>query len=80
MDGFIMDVKDLNIAKGKEIMSENTKVVYQSSGIGWIVAAVLSYTMHGSVGWAIFAAILNWTYVIYYLIVYGFVIGPFRPF
>lgn len=60
--------------------NNDNKVVYRSGfSIGWIIAAVLSYSMFKSVGWAIVAAIFGWLYVIYYLIVYGFTIGPNLP-
>jgi len=38
--------------------------------LGAILAVVISYTKWGSIGWAILHGILNWFYVLYYIIRY----------
>ena len=38
--------------------------------VGIALAVVLSYTKWQSIGWAIFHGLLNWAYVIYYVIKY----------
>ncbi len=37
-------------------------------GFGAVLATVISYHTHASVGWAIVHGILNWAYVIYFLL------------
>ena len=47
----------------------NQKVVAGSSiGFGTILAIVMSWTANHSILWAIIHGLLNWIYVIYYLI------------
>ena len=64
---------------GKESQEKESKVIIEkttSSGIdigvavGVALAVVLSYTKWQSIGWAIFHGLLNWAYVIYYVIKY----------
>lgn len=40
-------------------------------GLGAVLAVVISYVKWQSIGWAILHGILNWGYVIYYIIKYG---------
>ncbi|NCA67939.1 MAG: hypothetical protein EOM87_07750, partial [Clostridia bacterium] len=40
-------------------------------GIGVALAVVISYVNWHSIGWAILHGILNWAYVIYFIIKYG---------
>ncbi len=40
------------------------------AAVGVALAVVLSYTKWQSIGWAIFHGLLNWVYVIYYVIKY----------
>ncbi|MDD4125008.1 MAG: helix-turn-helix transcriptional regulator [Eubacteriales bacterium] len=40
-------------------------------GIGVALAVVISYVKWHSIGWAILHGILNWVYVIYFIIKYG---------
>ena len=40
------------------------------AAVGVALAVVLSYTKWQSIGWAIFHGLLNWVYVIYYVIRY----------
>ena len=64
---------------GKESQEKESKVIIEkttSTGIdigaavGVALAVVLSYTKWQSIGWAIFHGLLNWVYVIYYVIKY----------
>lgn len=61
---------------GKQIMSDNatTKTVQTSAktgiGFGAALAMVISYNAWESIGWAIVHGLLNWFYVIYYVIKY----------
>ena len=52
-----------------------TKTVTQKGGkegigFGAVLAMIISYTHWHSIGWAIFHGMLNWIYVIYYIIRY----------
>ena len=53
-------------------MSNKATVAIGSNGIGLgsALAVVLSWTMHGSIGWAFLHGIFGWAYVIYYAIRY----------
>jgi len=42
----------------------------QTIELGMIIAAVVSYVEWRSIGWAIFHALLNWGYVLYYIFRY----------
>ena len=42
----------------------------ESVAVGIALAVVISYTKWQSIGWAIFHGLLNWAYVIYYVIKY----------
>lgn len=42
----------------------------QTISLGSILAVVISYTKWQSIGWAILHGMLNWFYVIYYIIKY----------
>ena len=39
-----------------------------SFGLGSLIAAVMSYSTHASIGWCILHTIFGWFYVIYWLI------------
>ncbi|MEA4832020.1 MAG: helix-turn-helix transcriptional regulator [Oscillospiraceae bacterium] len=43
----------------------------QGIGFGVALAMVISYVKWHSIGWAIFHGLLNWGYVIYFVIKYG---------
>lgn len=49
---------------------EPQKAAQEAINVGAIIAAVISYAKWGSIGWAILHAVLNWIYVIYYVIKY----------
>jgi len=48
-----------------------TETVEDGVGLGVALAVVISYVKWHSIGWAIFHGFLNWIYVIYYIIKYG---------
>jgi len=56
-------------------MSEENKGVNVGCGggygIGSILAALVSFSAFKSIGWAIVAAVFGWTYLVYYVIEYG---------
>ncbi len=47
------------------------QTVNNSVILGTALAAVISYVKWQSIGWAIFHGMMNWVYVIYYIIKYG---------
>lgn len=52
--------------------SESSAASVSKSGIGFgcALAMIISYTHWHSIGWAILHGLLNWVYVIYYIIKY----------
>ncbi len=58
--------------KESKIVIEKTteKGIDIGAAVGVALAVVLSYTKWKSIGWAIFHGLLNWVYVIYYVIRY----------
>jgi len=59
------------LEKGKDVMLNVTKGSTKSGiGFGAVLAIVISYVKWQSVGWAIFHGLLNWVYVVYFLIKY----------
>lgn len=59
-------------SQGNNIVIEKTvkKGIDESVAVGIALAVVISYTKWQSIGWAIFHGLLNWAYVIYYVIKY----------
>lgn len=64
---------------GKVTQRQESKVIIEKTtekgidigaAVGVALAVVLSYTKWQSIGWAIFHGLLNWVYVIYYVIRY----------
>ena len=64
---------------GKATSQRETKVIIEKTtekgidigaAVGVSLAVVLSYVKWKSIGWAIFHGLLNWGYVIYYVIKY----------
>ena len=56
------------------IHQHNTKVtksVTQGLSFGGALAMIISYVKWQSIGWAVLHGVLNWIYVIYYIIKYG---------
>ena len=58
--------------RDSKIVIEKTteKGIDIGAAVGVALAVVLSYTKWKSIGWAIFHGLLNWVYVIYYVIQY----------
>lgn len=48
-----------------------TKELKKGIGFGAALAMVISYVKWQSIGWAIIHGLLNWIYVVYYIIKYG---------
>lgn len=48
-----------------------TKEIKKGIGFGAALAIVISYVKWQSIGWAIIHGLLNWMYVVYYIIKYG---------
>ena len=48
-----------------------TKEIKKGLGFGAALAMVISYVKWQSIGWAIIHGLLNWVYVVYYIIKYG---------
>jgi hypothetical protein len=42
-----------------------------SIGIGGLIAGLVSWSTHHSIGWLIVHVVLGWLYVIYWILVYG---------
>lgn len=58
--------------ENKTIVNHNvTKNIRKGLSFRAGLAMVISYVNWGSVGWAIFHGLLNWFYVLYYVIRYG---------
>ena len=49
---------------------EPQRGVQDCVNLGAVLAVVISYSKWGSIGWAILHGILNWAYVLYYIIRY----------
>lgn len=67
------DVSVERIIYGKEKSRWHFAVNFQPQQtieLGMIIAAVVSYVEWRSIGWAIFHALLNWGYVLYYIFRY----------
>lgn len=62
--GFKRETKIINT---KNVTENITKGV----SFGAVLAMVISYVKWQSVGWAVLHGLLNWVYVIYYVIKYG---------
>ena len=62
--GFKRETKIINT---KNVTENITKGV----SFGAVLAMVISYVKWQSIGWAVLHGLLNWVYVIYYVIKYG---------
>ena len=58
------------IIREKTIEKTTEKGIDIGAAVGVALAVILSYTKWQSIGWAIFHGLLNWAYVIYYVIKY----------
>lgn len=52
-------------------VQQNVKKVTKGLSFGAALAMVISYVNWHSVGWAVLHGLLNWIYVLYYVIKYG---------
>lgn len=73
----VFDVSVERIIYGKKkphfhfaIKIDPQKGINDGVNLGVIIAVVISYAKWGSIGWAILHGILNWFYVLYYIIKY----------
>ena len=73
----VFDVSVERVIYGKEkshfhfaVNIDPQKGVQDAVSIGAILAVVISYVKWESIGWAILHGLLNWAYVIYYIIKY----------
>lgn len=64
--GFKRETKIINT---KNVTENITKGV----SFGAVLAMVISYVKWRSIGWAVLHGLLNWVYVIYYVIKYGWI-------
>lgn len=72
---FDVSVERIIYGKGKPhfhfaIKIDPQKGIQDAVSIGAILAVVISYVKWGSIGWAILHGLLNWFYVLYYIIKY----------
>ena len=76
---FDVSVEEILYGEKRKTVTNVTNITNQTvektakSGIGFgaVLAIVISYTRWHSIGWAIVHGLLNWIYVIYYVINYG---------
>jgi transcriptional regulator with XRE-family HTH domain len=72
IDELIYGNKRTNHVEHKHYHIQNiTDNAGKGIGFGAVLAIVISYVKWRSIGWAILHGILNWGYVIYYIIKYG---------
>ena len=50
--------------------NQRVEINFDITGIGTIIAVILSWLKWHSIGWAIIHGLLSWLYVIYYVIKY----------
>lgn len=53
------------------VHNNTTKNITKGLSFGAALAMVVSYVKWQSIGWAVLHGLLNWAYVIYYIITYG---------
>ncbi len=74
-DTLEVDIERLIYGKERKYTVEKHVHVEKTADVGVMVGAalavVISYTKWKSIGWAILHGCLNWIYVIYYIIKYG---------
>ena len=70
-----VDIERLIYGKERKLTIEKhyhtEKTVTNGVTFGAVLAMVISYVKWESIGWAILHGLLNWVYVIYYIIKYG---------
>ncbi|MBO5778328.1 MAG: helix-turn-helix domain-containing protein [Clostridia bacterium] len=74
-DTLEVNIEQLIYGKERKYTVEKHVHVQKTADVGAMVGAalavVISYTKWQSIGWAILHGLLNWVYVIYYIIQYG---------
>ena len=74
-DPLEVNIEQLIYGKERKYTVEKHVHVQKTADVGAMVGAalavVISYTKWQSIGWAILHGLLNWVYVIYYIIQYG---------
>ncbi len=70
---FGMSVEELIYGKKNEkpIIVNVSHGAKEGVSLGVVLAIVISYVKWHSIGWALLHGMLNWVYVIYYIIKYG---------
>ncbi|MGI6563345.1 MAG: helix-turn-helix transcriptional regulator [Clostridia bacterium] len=72
---FEISIEEIIYGEKRKLITNVTKVtnqtVRQGVGFGAVLAMIISYVKWHSIGWAIFHGALNWAYVIYFVIKYG---------
>ena len=68
VEEIIYGQKQNNVTVVNKTVEKTTKT---GIGFGAVLAMIISYVKWHSIGWAIFHGILNWFYVIYFIIKYG---------
>ncbi len=63
--------RETNVVHNHYTTEQVTKTVSKGVSFGGVLAMVISYVKWHSIGWAILHGALNWIYVIYYVIKYG---------
>ena len=68
-----ISVEDLIYGETKKRVSKDISIKIGSDGltVGAALAMIISYVKWQSIGWALLHGVLNWVYVIYYIIKYG---------
>lgn len=76
---FNVSVEEIIYGEKRKTITNITNITNQTAGntakngigFGVALAMVISYVKWKSIGWAILHGLLNWVYVIYYIIKYG---------
>ena len=63
--------RPLTVVHNHYTTQQVTETVGKGVSFGAVLAMVISYVKWQSIGWAILHGLLNWGYVIYYIIRYG---------
>jgi hypothetical protein len=63
--------RQLTVVHNYYTTQQLTETVGKGVSFGAVLAMVISYVKWQSIGWAILHGLLNWGYVIYYIIRYG---------
>lgn len=63
--------KETTVVHNHYTTEQVTKTVSKGVSFGAVLAMIISYAKWQSIGWAIWHGVLNWIYVIYYILKYG---------